>query len=138
MRSSARKGWSKAGSKRSKPADLKSNQSDDDELNSAILPRTRGMKKRRLNEEIDQREGKELERDFEDWANTNNRFGFVVDVTAPSEASYSGRPSAMTNRQMEPISGASVLKYELVEKQSKKVLLAKRCSLRHRKPEEVQ
>ena len=31
------------------------------------------------------------------------------------------------------MSGASVLKYELVEKQSKKVLVAKRCSMRHNK-----
>ena len=99
------------------------------------------MKKRRLNDEIGLRVNKDVERDFEDMAWKNQRLGFVVDVSAqPSEASVSvsGRPSAMTNRLMEPVSGASVLKYELVEKQSKKVLLAKRCSLRNRKPEFVQ
>ena len=40
--------------------------------------RTRGMKKRRLNEEIGERENREVERGFEDIG--NQRFGFVVDV----------------------------------------------------------
>ena len=96
--------------------------------------RTRGMKVRRLNEVVAERELKNTERDFEDLASGTKAFGFVVDtVSKDQSAGCSGRPSAI-GRAAEPVSGASVLKYELVEtKESKKVLMAKRCSLRHNK-----